>query len=86
MDDDVAQMFRAVNERIKRLETSLKDEKDAREGLEGSFKTTDGQVDAIVRALGAWMRGSISSKIDDIDKAADDIKKRVDALEKKVKK
>jgi chaperonin cofactor prefoldin len=86
MDDDVAQMFRAVNERIKKLETAIKDEKDAREGLEGSFKFTDSQVDAVVKALGAWTRGSLSNKIDDIDKTADDLKKRVDALEKKMKK
>ena len=81
MDEDVAQLFHTVNERLKRLDTALKDEKDEREGLSGQFETTDGQVDAIVRALGAWMRGNLSHKLDDIDKALDDLRKRVDAVE-----
>jgi hypothetical protein len=82
MDDDVAQMFHAVNERFKRLEASLKSEVGEREDLGGRFTTTDSQVDMIVKALGAWVKGNISNKIDDLDKGIADLKKRMDALEK----
>ncbi len=86
MDDDVVQMFHAVNERIKKLEAALKAEKDERESLGGEFASTDSQVSAISKALGGWARGDIGRKIDDIDKSIDETKKRVDALEKKAKK
>jgi flagellar motility protein MotE (MotC chaperone) len=86
MDDDVVQMFHAVNERIKKLEAALKAEKDEREGLGGRFETTDGQVDAIVKSLGGWMRGSIGGKLDDLGKGIDDLGKRMDTVEKKIKK
>jgi hypothetical protein len=86
VDDDVVQMFHAVNERFKKLEAALKAEKDAREDLGGRFDTTDGQVDAVAKSLGAWARGNLSHKLDDIDSAVGDLKKRVDALEKHAKK
>ncbi len=86
MDDDVVQMFHAVNERIKKLEAALKAEKDEREGLGGRFDATDGQVDAIVKTLGGWLRGNLSGKLDDLGSGIDGVSKRVDAIEKKIKK
>ena len=85
MDDDVITALRAISERIKRLEGSIKAEASEREGLEGQFKVTDGQVDALVASMGVWTRGGISRKIDDIDSATADLKKRIDAIEKKTK-
>ena len=86
MDDDVVQMFHQVNERIKRLEAALKAEVDEREGLGGQYQVTDGEVTAINRSLGAWVRGNISDKLDDLQKGVNDADKRLDALEKKMKK
>ncbi len=77
MDDDVIQMFHSVNERFKRLEASLKAEVGERESLRGEYTTTDGEVDAILKSLGAWRSGSISKKLEEIDKRLDAIEKRL---------
>jgi flagellar motility protein MotE (MotC chaperone) len=86
VDDDVVQLFHAVNERFKKLEAALRDEKDEREGLGGRLETTDGEVTAINKSMGVWVRGGLSGKLDDLEKAIDDTKKRMDALEKRLKK
>jgi hypothetical protein len=36
--------------------------------------------------MGVWVRGGLSGKLDDLEKAIDDTKKRMDALEKRLKK
>jgi archaellum component FlaC len=86
MDDDVIQMFHAVNERIKKLEAALRNEKDEREGLGGRLDADDGEIAAINKALGAWIRGNIGDKLDGIDKSIEATNKRVDTIEKKMKK
>ncbi len=86
MDDDVAQMFHAVNERFKKLDAGLKTEANEREGIDGRLETAEGEITALNKAMGGWTRGNVGDKFSDIDKAIEDLKKRLDAIEKKMKK